>query len=43
MNILVVYDGTLHAKKALLYGLKKVQEAGGEITVLAGIRSAAVH
>lgn len=34
MNILVVYDGTLHAKKALLYGLKKVQEAGGEITVL---------
>lgn len=34
MNILVVYDGTLHAKKALLYGIKKVQEAGGEITVL---------
>lgn len=34
MNILVVYDGTLHAKKALLYGLKKVREAGGEITVL---------
>jgi nucleotide-binding universal stress UspA family protein len=34
MNILVVYDGTLHAKKALLYGLKKVQGAGGEVTVL---------
>jgi nucleotide-binding universal stress UspA family protein len=34
MNILVVYDGTLHAKKALLYGIKKVQEAGGEISVL---------
>ncbi len=34
MNILVVYDGTLHAKKALLYGLKKIQEAGGEMTVL---------
>jgi len=34
MNILVVYDGTVHAKKALLYGLKKVQEAGGEMTVL---------
>ncbi|MEK6744351.1 MAG: universal stress protein [Nitrospirota bacterium] len=34
MKILVVYDGTLHAKKALRYGLKKIQEAGGELTVL---------
>jgi len=34
MNILVVYDGTLHAKKALLYGLKKIREASGEMTVL---------
>jgi len=34
MNILVVYDGTLHAKKALFYGIKKVEEAGGEILVL---------
>jgi nucleotide-binding universal stress UspA family protein len=34
MNILVVYDGTLHAKKALLYGMKKLREAGGELTVL---------
>jgi nucleotide-binding universal stress UspA family protein len=34
MNILVVYDGTLHAKKAVAYGLKKVQEAGGELTIL---------
>ena len=36
MNILVVYDGTLNAKKALHYGLKKLQEAGagGELTVL---------
>jgi nucleotide-binding universal stress UspA family protein len=34
MNILVVYDGTLHAKKALLYGLKKTREADGELTVL---------
>lgn len=34
MNILVVYDGTLHAKKALLYGIKRIQEAGGEISVL---------
>ena len=34
MNTLVVYDGTLHAKKALLYGIKKIREAGGELTVL---------
>lgn len=34
MNILVVYDCTLHAKKALLYGSKKIREAGGEMTVL---------
>ena len=34
MNILVVYDGTLHAKKALRYGIKKIEKAGGEITVL---------
>jgi len=34
MNILVVYDGTLHAKKALRYGLKKVQGAGGDVTVM---------
>lgn len=34
MKILVVYDGTLHAKKALRYGLTKVQDVGGEMTVL---------
>jgi len=34
MKILVVYDGTLHAKKALRYGLQKVREAGGALTVL---------
>jgi hypothetical protein len=34
MKILVVYDGTLHAKKALRFGLKKTREASGDITVL---------
>jgi nucleotide-binding universal stress UspA family protein len=35
MNILVAYDGTLHAKKALKYGIQKVQGAGGgSLTVL---------
>jgi len=34
MKILVVYDGTLHAKKALRYGLKKIHDGGGEITLL---------
>lgn len=34
MKILLVYDGTLHAKKALRYGIKKLQDGGGELTVL---------
>jgi len=35
MNILVAYDGTLHAKKALKYGIQKVQgSGGGSLTVL---------
>jgi len=36
MNILLVYDGTLHAKKALRYGIKKLRQAdaGGQLTVL---------
>jgi len=34
MNILVAYDGTLNSKKALLYGINKVQKQGGVITVL---------
>jgi nucleotide-binding universal stress UspA family protein len=35
MNILAVYDGTLHAKKALKYGIQKVQgSGGGSLTVL---------
>jgi nucleotide-binding universal stress UspA family protein len=34
MKILVAYDGTLHAKKALRYGIQKLQKTGGEMTVL---------
>lgn len=34
MNILVAYDGTLNAKKALLYGIGKIRREGGELTVL---------
>jgi nucleotide-binding universal stress UspA family protein len=34
MNIIVAYDGTLHAKKALAHGLELVAETGGEVTVI---------
>lgn len=35
MNILAAYDGTLHAKKALRYGIRKAQASGGgSLTVL---------
>jgi len=34
MKILIAYDGTLHAKKALTYGLRKVKAQGGEVLVL---------
>ncbi len=34
MKILVAYDGTLNAGKALRYGLTKLQKQGGELTVL---------
>ncbi|MDH4163392.1 MAG: universal stress protein [Nitrospirota bacterium] len=34
MKILVAYDGTVHAKKALTYGLKKVNGQGGELFVV---------
>jgi nucleotide-binding universal stress UspA family protein len=34
MKILVAYDGTLHAKKALKYGLQKLLKSGGDMTVL---------
>ena len=34
MKILVAYDGTLHAKKALRYGIQKLLGSGGDLTVL---------
>ena len=34
MRILITYDGTLHAKTALRYGLGKVKEQGGEVIAL---------
>jgi nucleotide-binding universal stress UspA family protein len=34
MKILVVYDGTLQAKKALNYGIHAVGESGGELLLL---------
>ena len=34
MKILVAYDGTLHAKRALRFGIEKVRSSGGELTVL---------
>lgn len=34
MKILIAYDGTLHAKKAMRYGIEKTRESGGDMTVL---------
>jgi nucleotide-binding universal stress UspA family protein len=34
MKILVAYDGTLHSKVALEYGIQKVREKGGELLVI---------
>ncbi len=34
MKVLVAYDGTLQAKKALKYGVEKVRENGGEVVAL---------
>lgn len=34
MKILVAFDGTLQAKKALKYGIRKLQNDGGEMRVL---------
>ncbi len=34
MKIVSVYDGTLHSKTALRYGIGKIKEKGGELTVL---------
>lgn len=34
MKILVIYDGTIHSKTALRYGLRKANEKAGEVIVL---------
>ena len=34
MKIMVAYDGTLQAKEALVYGMEKVREKGGEVVAL---------
>ncbi len=34
MKIMVAYDGTLQAKEALVYGLEKARERGGEVVAL---------
>jgi len=34
MKIMVAYDGTLQAKEALVYGMQKVREKGGEVVAL---------
>lgn len=34
MKILAAYDGTLHSKAALEYGIQKVREKGGELLVV---------
>ncbi len=34
MKIMIAYDGTLQAKEALVYGLDKAREKGGEVLAL---------
>ena len=34
MKIMVAYDGTLQSKDALVYGMKKAKEKGGEVVAL---------
>ena len=34
MKIMVAYDGTLQAKEALVYGMDKAREQGGEVVAL---------
>ena len=34
MKIMVAYDGTLQAKEALMYGMDKAREKGGEVVAL---------
>ncbi len=39
MKILILYDGTIHSKTALQYGLSKAREKGGEVVLLQVFRS----
>ena len=34
MKIMVAYDGTLQGKDALVYGMQKAREKGGEVVAL---------
>src|SRR5512141_936886 len=34
MKIMVAYDGTLQAKEALVYGIEKAKQKGGEVVAL---------
>jgi nucleotide-binding universal stress UspA family protein len=34
MKIMIAYDGTLQAKEALVYGMDKAREKGGEVVAL---------
>jgi len=34
MKIMIAYDGTLQAKEALVYGIDKAREKGGEVVAL---------
>jgi len=34
MKIMVAYDGTLQAKEALMYGMEKIRQKGGEVIAL---------
>ena len=34
MKIMVAYDGTMQAKEALVYGMEKAREKGGEVVAL---------
>ena len=40
MKIMVAYDGTLQAKEALVYGMDKAREKGGEVVALHVFNSA---
>ena len=38
MKIMVAYDGTLQAKEALVYGMDKAREKGGEVVRPNGVK-----